>query len=650
MLRRSLIVAVAAAALPASWAAAERPTAMRLFPSRSVVFVRTPEGAELNRKLTSSPLLSDPEVTPFLASLYSRIDESFRKGPGKVTGGGIGDLLQLFQGEVALAVVPRRNEEPGVIFLADTVSQLDPDTQALGPQRASDLVEAISQYAEQQGDTEVADEAIGATTVRVFRPANDTSKAWGVAQRDGVLLASSDRVLLESALLKWDAADGVPTPIAAAEPAAAEDEATEDEDQQKRIARLRRRYAEPLSNNAAFTESLRECVEERIGGGDTKPPQLAAFVDSIGIFRAASEGNVGMRFALATLPVLGLDGIEGVAAAMWIDVGDWDSLIRAHLLLDTPRAGVLKIARLRPTDPTPADAIPADVASYACGAVDFAAILDGAEQLHDKIRGEGKFAELVEAEFKKETGFTMKELAPLLEGRVAMIQAYGDTAEGEAPRVFPARAVLLRITDAERVDRVVRAMLEKSPTTPEWREHAGVDYACTDPKGQQLGSTEEGANSPRRQANDGPPFVAMLGEDLVICQTESLLKKLIETHQGDRPRLAEHLPYRLTASRAGRLGAGSVGGDEGRLLLYEDPGEQFRQWHAAGESDASREQLERMAQFAPPMRWLRDTLEETGAPPLEALLRHAVPSGSAVYDTPTGYRYVQFTFKVDDEP
>src|SRR5690606_28348241 len=102
--------------------------------------------------------------------------------------------------------------------------------------------------------------------------------------------------------------------VATTEPADPEidvEKPAEDEDIAKRVARLRQRYAEPLSDNAAFTESLRECVSERLGAGDESPPQLVAFIDPVGIFRAIAQENAGMRIALATLPILGIDGVKG---------------------------------------------------------------------------------------------------------------------------------------------------------------------------------------------------------------------------------------------------------------------------------------------------------------------------------------------------
>ncbi|QDV78224.1 hypothetical protein [Botrimarina mediterranea] len=646
----TLRVALALVVLAPVAALAERPTSMRLFPGRSVFFVRTPDATELSDRFNSGgggELLNDPEISPFLKALFNRIDESYREGPGKATGGGLADMLALFEGEVALGIVPRRNEPPGVVFLADTVSGAnrkagEPMALADGQERATKLLDSIKEYASGRGE-QIASEPVGSATATVIRRGDNANETFGAVERDGVLIICNDRILLESVVTKWDEAEGL---VAAVE-AEAEDEEekpAEDEDRAKRAKRLRQRYAEPLSDNEAFTESLRECVSERLGAGDESPPQLVAFIDPVGIFRAVAQENAGARIALATLPILGIDGVEGAAGSVWINEGEWDSLFRAHLLLDNPRAGVLKMARLLPCDPTPVDAIPSEVAAYTCGAVDFAGTLDGASQLYDRIRGEGRFAEDAEKRFAERAGVTPTKLIEHFTGKFVSLQAYGETPEGAAPRVTPARAIFLETHEPEKALTVVEAVLNKVGANLEQRDHNGHPYFV-------LPFFEEMA---QKQREEGPrpgqaPMVisclALIGDDVVFCETYELMQKLLDTHAGEGDRLAEHLPFRLMANRINRLGAATVGGEEGRILMYQDPVAQFRQWHAAGSSDASREQLNQMAEFAPPMRWLRDALEDSGVPSAEAMMKYATPSGAAIYDTPRGFRYVAFSFK-----
>lgn len=655
---RPLLLALLLALPAASTLAEDRPNAMRLFPSRSVFFLRTPEAADLLGRINESKFFQDPEIRPFLDALFGKVDTAFQEGDlGDATGGGLGNLLELFQGEVAFSVTPRRNEGPAFLLLADTVSDTDrQDGDALvlaeGQERAQALIAALKDKADREGD-QVATEQVGSAEALVVRQGDNAREAGGLIERDGVLLFSNDKILLESVVTKWDAALGLVVPPVAETEENPSEPAEDDEDVAKRAERLRQRYATSLADNEAYTESLRECVEERIGGGDSAPPNLSAFIDPVGIFRAIAQQNTGMRVALATLPILGLDGIEGGAAAMWIDYGDWDTLFRAHLLLDNPRAGVLKMARLAPCDPTPGDAIPADVAGYTCGAIDFGATLDGAGQLYDKIRGEGEFAKLVEQNVTKKVGVAPEEILQRITGRVASCLGYGEVEEGQAVRVSPIRALLIETTDPEWIDSTLRSVLEKIGAPAEWSDHGGVE--CVSfidlkmPEGDGDQTRQQRRSVRRLEASGVMTCAAMLDDQLVLAQSMDLLHKLIDTKAGLHERLANHLPFRMTASRAKRLGRGTVGGEEGRVLTYEDPGAQFRQWHAAGTSDESREQLDRLAERAPPMRWLRDALEEADVPPVEALMRHASPSGGALFDTPRGFRYVAFSFKLEDE-
>lgn len=630
---------------------------MRLFPGRSVFFIRTPEASDFLGRLNGSKFFQDPEIRPFLDTLFGKVDTAFQEGElGDATGGGLGSLLELFQGEVAFSVTPRRNEGPAILFLADSVNDTDRQAGdvlvlAEGQERAQKLIAALKEKADREGD-QVATERVGSAEALVIRQGDNAKESAGIIERDGVLLFSNDKILLESVVTKWDEALGlVVSPEAETEEPS--EPAEDDEDRAKRAKRLRQRYAASLAENEAYTESLRECVEERIGGGDSAPPNVSVFIDPVGIFRAIAQRNTGMRVALATLPILGLDGIEGGAAAMWVDYGDWDTLLRAHLLLDNPRAGVLKMARLTPCDPMPGDAIPADVAGYTCGAIDFGATLDGAGQLYDRIRGEGEFAKLVEGNVTKRMGVSPEEILQRITGRVASCLGYGEVEEGAVVRISPIRAVLVDTTDPEWIDTTLRSVLEKMGVPAEWSEHGGV--ACVSfvdlnmPEGDGEETRKQRRQSRRLEATGVMTCAAILDDQLVLAQSMDLLHKLIDTKAGLHERLANHLPFRMTASRAKRLGRGTVGGEEGRVLVYEDPGAQFRQWHAAGASDESRAQLDQLAERAPPMRWLRDTLEETGVPPVEALMRHATPSGGALFDTPRGFRYVAFSFKLEDE-
>ena len=646
---RQLTSGIAVLLAAAAAAAQDRPTAMRLFPARTVLFVRTADATGFSERFwrgSGGRMARDPEIAPFVDGLYRRVDDAFASGPGEATGGGLSKLLELFQGEAALGLAPLRGQPPvAVLALADTVSAADRaagDAVALadGRERAQRLIETLRAYAEANGNA-VATERLLTADVTVIRPNADSRDAFAFLERDGVLVFCSDRLVMESVVAKWDAATGPPDRVEAGPPATETADSTDTDADAKRVARLRKAYEPALADKPGFSESLRQCVEERLGGGDEGPPQAVAYLDPLGVFRGVAQNNAGARVALATLPVLGLDGVRGAAAALWLDEGDWDAVFRAHLLLDNPRAGLLKIARLEPADTTPSDAVPAGAMRYGCGAFAPGAILGGVGELYDRIRGEGEFDKLLRERIADKVGMPVDDLVALFTGRFESVQGYGETPDGESPRVMPARALLLSTADPDEASQALREVIARLDSEAVWTEYGGVAVAA-----KRRPVDEEGRPTRGRQADW--PCVAVIGDAVALCQTQALLEQLIDAQNGEAPRLKDHLPFRLTASRARRLGYSTTGGVEGQMLTYEDPTPFYRRAVEAAGSTESRQALDAIAERAPPMRWLRDTLDEAGAPSAEALLRYTTPTGGALYDTPTGFRYVAFAFRPAD--
>jgi hypothetical protein len=596
---------LAACCLLASAAsAAERPTAMRLFPAESVVFLRAASCSELSaafRQSAGGRFFAEPDVAPLVASGIGRAQES----AGEVqdaTGATLTELAGLLRGEVAWGMVSRKNKRPAFLLVLDTQPR-GAEEQADGEYNAERLLSALRAKAEADGQV-IAEEKIGDDTALVWREGDaDNERSIGAVRRGGVIVLATDQPLLASVLARWDGREATPC----------------------------------LADKEAFQQSLRECAERRAGGDET-PPHAIAFVDPVGILRAVAQSDTGARIALAMLPALGINGVDGVAGAMWLGVGDWDWLGRAHLLLDNPRSGVLKIVRLEPTDGTPGPAVPETVASHTLGAVDPVATFDRIAALHDAIRGEGTFAKLVEENISSKLGEPLRDsILAQLTGRVESFTGFGEDDPDAAPRVEPERALLLRVNDPEQAAELLERIAAKLEAKLERAEHLNVSY-FREPQPDDEG----GADRPRRRRPR--PAIGVVGDDFVICQSERLMRLVIETHEGERPRLADSIAYRIVQSRAQRLASGSE--TEGVWVNYADGAEQTRRLVAAWESDAGRERFDEIAERAPPIRWMRDVLEESGGPPpLETMLKYAAPSGAVIYDTPSGYRYVSFQFK-----
>ncbi|MGL4512488.1 MAG: hypothetical protein ACRCT8_05305 [Lacipirellulaceae bacterium] len=604
MLSMALVAACAATAQ--AQAPAERPTAMRLFPQETVVFVRTASCADVAkafRASSSGRFFAEPDVAGLVRTGLDRAQESAEEVQ-ELTGGSLLQLAGLLQGEVAWGMVHRKNQRVAFLFLIDTQPRGADPTAAEGAYTAAKLLAALRAKAEADGKV-INDEMIGADKAVVMREGEGDSV--GTVQRGGVVLLANDKDLLAAMLARWDGR--APTPC--------------------------------LADKPAFQQAMRECAERR-AGGDEAPPHMIGFVDPVGIVRAVAQNDTGARLALAMLPALGIDGIDGIAGALWLGAGDWEWLGRAHLLLDNPRSGVLKVVRLDPCDGVPGPGVPESVASHSIGALDPVATFDRISALHDAIRGEGTFAKLVEENVSSKAGEPLRDsILAAFTGRVESFTGYGADDPDTAPRIEPERALLLRVHDPEQGSEMLKRIIDKvkeSGAEIEEAEHLGVPY---------FRAVEPPQDDEERRFRERPrPALGIVGDDFVVCQSDRLMRRLIETHEGDAARLADSISYRVVQGRAKRLASESGASAEGIWVNYADPTEQTRRMHGAWESEAGREQLDRMAEFAPPIRWLRDTLEEGGgAPPLETMLKYAAPSGSVLYDTPSGYRYVSFQFK-----
>lgn len=609
--------------LLATVSVAERPTAMRLFPENTVLFVRVPDATESSRNFKKTLLgrmLEEPELAPLAENLYGRASDALRSNIADETDGevevNLTSLLSLMRGELAFGLVHRQNQHMAVLALVDTLGSVELE-EGEGLYRPDEFVELMKSLAKNEGVT-IAEEDLGGYTATVFRPGDNQENQFGLVLRDDVLLLSNDRDLLVSALVKWDGG---------ALPEGAD------------------RFDGTLAENPAFATALRECIEERVGG-DATPPGLIGYVDPVGLLRAGAQKNMGLRIALAVFPTLGLDGVEGIAGATWVDVGGWESLMRWHLLLDNPRSGVLRIVRLQACDTKPSDAVTADTLTYMVGSIDLADALDKAGQLHDLIRGEGKFAENIEAPAEGFLGVSLRDILALTTGRIESVDGFSDSIEGETPQVSAEKLALLELNDPETAKVVLRKILDKFGDRFVWESHHGVEYARVkmDPFNPPDDMDLEQQERIRRLRDGAPrPGFAVVGDQLVISQSYRLLRKSIEAHVGERERLADALEFKLVHSRVERLSRSS-GPSEGTILFYSNPAEQYRRWAIGYQSEEGRKHFDALAGVFPPFRVLRDALAETGMPAEETLMKYAAPSGGVLYDTANGFRWVGFQF------
>lgn len=590
---------------------AERPTAMELFPGETVLFLRTADARLMIERLeqTSVPqMLQDPALADFVGSLENSARELYAEEAEGELGIDFDRLLSLPQGEVAFALVDRREEDPAVLLLADFCDEVA---------TAETLLEQAKEKTTQEGGL-VGEEKIREDTVITLRSQNDSKNVLGVVQRDAVFVASNDPALLASVLDRWD---GV-TPVA--------EETSEETDPAEEPPAPR--YTESLEKNRAFASSLRECLH-----GREEPPQMIAFLDPIGLVRATNYKNTGVRIGLATLPALGVDAIEGAAGAAWLATESWDVLLRGHLLVDNPRTGVMRIVRLSGGDMTPPLCVPEGVIHFTTAYVDPVQIFDDIEAVVDRFRYEGSFRELVKSQVSDNIGVDLPdELLPVLTGRVSILGAFEEGGQNTPNHTM----VIAEVTDEEQARKLLERFLERR------REEDRMVRNMTQ---QKLGEVtyyavrrEEGEGGDPRRRRPFSPSMGVFGGSVVVGTSEEVFKQMVEAQEGSRARLRDSLQYKMVGSRLKRLaGEHPIG-----VMIYENPEEQLRHWLGV----ASGEQADWFRNTEQPaMAALRNALEAGDLPPFEDLVKYAVPGGTVVYDTPTGFHYMEFAFRRTSE-
>lgn len=589
----------------------ERPSAMKLFPAESLLLVRTPDARlwwERQQQTLAAKMLRDPEIAPTYDKLYGLAREQYDTYAKERVGLELDELLRLPQGEVAFALVGTPNTTPEALLLVDFGDSIE----------LVDKLRTRLEETQAELDLQVSHEDMDGDDVTVLRRGNDQTEEIGIVQRGNVLVASSDRNLLRSVLARWDGRPVVDESVAETE---GEPDATV-----KAPAPL---YQKTLAENPTFVAIIAECVP-----GQEEPPQLLVYADIIGLIRSNNAKSTAARVGLAMMTPLGLMNLKGIGLTTWSATETWDSLIRGHLLIDNPRSGVLKIARLEAAQMTPPAGVPEGVQSYMTLRVDPMKMFDQIGQIVDQFTTKGNFRKRVEQGPNKGLGLDLeKDLLAHLSGDLSIINAF----DREGERIMGGNLFVLGLRDPKAFEESVKKFWEKDSDNLEGEPYAGVEI-----RGIKVPKAWDG-----RPDDERPPLPiwAIVGDAFLQSDSLDLLHRYIDTQQGQEPALADSIEYRLIASRVERL----AGGRAPSGVMYSNSEEALRHWYGVATGDRARDFLqgERMAEqpFVPK---LREMLDSNELPPLEALLRYTAPGGGVVYDTETGFHMIAFGFKREE--
>jgi len=570
-------------ALGARPALAERLPAVELFPSNTVLFLSLTNAAEFKERFSATALGRmgrDPQMRPLLEQVYGTLAQAFAAVQDDV-GASLDELLAIPQGEIALGVVTREMQPPAAIVLLEardnifTLSKLLERGQALleqrGAQRSSEIV----------GDVELVSHVLPGGP-----NGGQRQVAW--CEKAGHLLLGNDPGLIKGVLEAWEAGRD-----------------------------------NSLSQNASYAAILSRCR-----GSAEDAPQFIWYVDPIELVRSAGANNAQARVGLAILPALGLDGLKALGGTVALATEQYDYLTHFHVLLDSPRAGVVELVALSNGDNSPPAWVPADAASYTSLYWDFDKTYDKLERLIDSFQGQGAFARAVADRARDQLGVDLRdELLAALEGRVML----ATWVEKPVTLTSQTTVVGLRLKDSAAFQATFDKLTARFAAQLSRQTYGGVTY-------YEL-------NTPLPNPNDqgGPrrPCFGIVGTDLVIADRTSAFHRAVVTASDPANSLAGALDYKLVASKISR----QPGGATAAMVSFNRPEEGMRMIYDLLTAQQTREGLRRGAQQSELLRGLNQALEQNPLPPFSVLQQYLAPGGALLSDDETGIHYTSFALR-----
>ena len=513
------------------------------------------------------------------------------------------DLLTIPKGEFTFAIAAPPGGRPAAILLVE----VGPD-----PRHVKTLIERGEEALREEGRTR-STEKIGSTELIMFEGTDEDPVLYAI--RDEVLMIASNQELAQTLLATWD---GNPPEVEADEPAT-------------------------LAENSKYATIMNRC-----GGGKERKPHATFYLDPISLVRASFRGNFSAQAGLAMLPVIGLDGLQGLGGSMLMNDDEFDSVLHGHLLLDNPRNGVLEVIALKSGSTTPESWVPRDAASYMTSNWDFSQMRTTIASLYDSFRGDDAFKNQVlgPANDWLEIDFD-DQLIGTLDGRVTMFTWI------EKPVTISSQASLLglKLKDKSEFRATFLKLLEKGDAEVEKQFFAGTEYwqlpqvdfdrGRVDVEVELDGDDEENVRRARLRPQAPQPCFAITGDYFLAANRPNILRAALTAKSDGDNSLAKELDFKLINSRIKRqIGEAAPG-----AITFNRPEEGFRMMYDLLKSEGVQGELSRRAETEDFFKSVQGVMQENPLPPFSVIAQYLAPGGGVVTNDETGFHYTAFGLK-----
>lgn len=567
-------------------AQAERPTAPYLLPEDTLVYLRVgsvPELVEGFQDTSLGKITNDPQVKPLLSDLYKSAVEAFERIEDRV-GIPLDELLAIPQGELSIAVVAPEEGRPEVIALIEVGDRLP---------AAEVLIERAEEALTKQGG-ERSTEKVGETELVIYQFPGERQRRLVRFERDGVILLTSSQDLAKQLVAVWDGK--------------AEDFRT-------------------LADNRRFTTIMKRSV-----GFQDERPQVTFYADPLTLIKRLTRGNFSAQAGLSIATGLGLDGVKGIGGSMVLGAEEFDVIMHAHLLLQTPRDGVLKMIAFESGDITPEPWVPKDAASYSTLNWNIDKTYGELVRLYDMFRGEEAWNDQVLKEIAGRIELDLKaDVIDALDGRATLVTWM------ERPARINSQCTLvgLKLKDAAKSQVVLNRITDRFEERVTRETYGGTSYFRIAVGGRRGNDFDE------ELARRPTPCAAIIGDYLIVTDSEKFLQQVIVTKSDSSLSLAGELDYKLIANKIER----QLGETKAGMIEFSRPEEALRVFYELATAQSTQTRLANQAENNEFFRVLNRAVTDNPLPPFAVIAKYLAPGGAIITDDETGIHYTAFSLR-----
>ena len=594
--------------------AKKNPDASQLLPEDTVLFVQAQSIEDIKKAFNQTSfgrMIQDEELKPLLEGVYGVVDEQFEQYLADRMGVGMADLPKLIKGEISFALAAPDQEDISLFLLIEVGEENEV---------AQTLLEKGREFAKAQ-EAEESSEDVGETKLHVLQ--KDGSVFY--FEREGKICICNNETLVKQVIDRWDG------------------------NVEKRDR--------SLSQNRKFVNVMSRC-----NGTKDEPPHIRFFIDPIEIYRKATRGNLAATAGLGIIRGLGLDGFSAIGASMIFAPEDFDSILNVHVLLASPRAGIIEMIAIESGDVTPEPWVPYDVTAYMTVNWNVEKSYVELEKLYNQFQPaddeeESAFAAAVQNNISDNIGVDLKaDILDGLSGRISFANWYAKPARLNAQ----ANMLGLGLKDPDAMADTIEAILKKVDLqgNVESKSFNGVKYHLVpvpDFREQQRERRRQRREQLREQGRDvGPeedrveldlrtpqPCFGIVGDYLLLTDSEDFLKEAIRATKDDDKSLAQDPDYAKVIRQIRK----QLDGKEPGLITYNRPEQSFRMFYDLAQSDNVREVLSSRGEQVPFLKSLGETLADNKLPEFEHFLKYMAPAGGMLVNDESGMHYMAFSLK-----